>query len=519
MRKGILRKGWCAGLILTLSCIAGAQADGLKDFKRLFASQNSWEKANAIKTLDPNDKKHYKILTKLLAASDWYLREAVIEVLSGAFEAEASERMLKDLKKGKPTVAEGIALALGKASDPSKVSALTEALKHKDWRVRRSAAIALRKLPSKEAVGPLIEAWKEELKKGKHFRVWVRCLEALEEISGKKDLESIGDWENWWAGAKDSFVVGGKKEEKKGGTSTVVRGVNLNYDSRGKGNPLLVIPDYGFEKDYLKTYLRNLEKSNKIIYMDLPGAADFNPALPPKVAGLPVYPLEKLSDAFDTLLKNMVKEKKIKKGKINLFAHGMSCWIAMKYASKYPKSIGRMMLCAPFSSGKAWSDGNDRHVKHGQASRDVEEEHFALSRILVGGQAKYQAKSAAEGDALRRKSFTIYFADPRDSEIGFILGPKVVKKTAAGQSQDFKVFRPMGGVLIPSDFKLFALPKVGVTTLVVCGKHAVMTSVQDCQAIVKHYPRGKLLVFPKTARMPFIEENSRFVKAAEKFFN
>jgi pimeloyl-ACP methyl ester carboxylesterase len=520
MGKTAMRMSCVLALGIALTSLpTAASADAIKDFKKAFASKNSWDKANAIRTLDPNDKKAYKILSKLLSASDWYLRHAVIDVLSGAFEGEISAQMTKDLKKGKAVIAEAIALAIGKSSDPSKVPLLIEALKHKDWRVRRSAALALKAIPDKRSIEPLMDAWETELKKGKHFRVWVRCIETLEEITGEKKLTSLGDWRNWWEGAKSSFDSNEKKETKDSKSSTKVRGVKLDFETRGKGGTLLVVPEYGFEVDYLKTYLRNLEDYNRIIYMSLPGATDFNPALP-NAAGAPYpnYPLEKISDAFEGLIKELIEKKTIKKGKINLFCHGMSSWIGMSFAAKYPGAVRRLVLCAPFSSQKAYGDGYQRHIKGGQASGDIEEEHWAKSNVLQGGTAQYTASGQDDALALQRKGFSVYFADVRDSEIKTILGPRVTKKVGNSQGEMFKAFRPVGSVMIPP-FKVTALRKVPVRTMVMVGRFGKMTSVADCKGIVKHYPKGSLMVFPKSSRMPFIEENTKFVKAMAKFIN
>lgn len=510
---------------LAASWMVPAQAD-LSAFKKQFTSKNSWEQAAAIRLLDGKDKKEYEVLSDLLKAVDWYLRDAVIEVLSTSMaDAEAAKWMEKDLKKGKTYVAEGIALAIGRSADSSKVPWLVEALTHKEWQIRRSAAIALKEVPDKRAVEPLLEAWKNELKKGKQFRVWTRCVEALEDITGEK-FDTLGDWENWWKYNKDAFAVGGKKKGEESKSGTVLRGVELNYDTAGDGGPLLVIPDYGFEKSYMKTYLRNLEEFNQCIYMDLPGAANFDPPLP-KDPGLPAptYPLEKISAAFEELIKKMAEEGKLKKKgkdvKVNVFCHGMSGWIGMAYAAKFPGSVRRLVLCNPFSSGKAWGDGNGRLVKKGQANGDLELEHFANSRIFDTGAGKsiYTPSAGDESDALSRKGFTDYFADVRDSEIGVILGPKVTKKVGGGEATDYKVYRPMGGVMIPSDFKVQALPSVPVPTMIIVGKHATMTSIDDCNAIAKHYPSSTVIVFDRSSMMPFIEENTKFVSAVNKFLN
>lgn len=513
MGKLTLRAG-LAALALTLAFTSNASADSVKDFKKAFGStKNSWEKYQAIRLLDGNDKKAYGVLCKLLKTSDWYYRDAAINVLSIALDGENKDQIEKDLKKGKWVVAEAICLAIGKSSDSNKVPLLLEALKRKEWQVRRSAALALKELRDKRAIEPLMDAWENELRKGKQFRVWVRCIEALEETTGERELTALGDWRNWWEGAKSSFEVGGKKKKKEA-SSTVVRGVKLDYETRGKGGTLLVIPQYGFQDNYLKTYLRNLESHNRIIYAQLPGATDFKPALPNAPGSpSPHYPTEKISDALEALVKKLIEDKKIKKGKINIFAHGLSCWIAMKFASKYGKAVRRLVLCSPVSAQKAFGDGYDRHIRYGQKTGDLEETHWAQSNLYdqTKGAFQYVAQSQEERIALARKSFTLNFADFRDSEIKYILGEFDPQK-------GFPVHRPMGSVMIPP-FDLYKLPKVNVKTLVIVGKHSRFTSVADCQGISKHYPGSKLMVFPKSSRMPFIEENTRFVKAMAKFLN
>ena len=210
-------------------------------------------------------------------------------------------------------------------------------------------------------------------------------------------------------------------------------------------------------------------------------------------------------------------------GKINILAHGMSGWIGMKYAELKPNRVRRLILVAPFSSGDAWSKGNQRHVQNGKKTGDIEEEHFALSRILQGGKPQYEAKSADEGDALQRKKMSIYFADVTDLEIGEIMGKKVEKKVGDnGRAITFEAFRPMGSVLIPMEFKVEKLNKAAigrVPTVIIAGKYGLMTSLEDCKRIQKHWGTAKLIPFSRSARMPFIEENEKFVKILDKFVN
>jgi pimeloyl-ACP methyl ester carboxylesterase len=307
-------------------------------------------------------------------------------------------------------------------------------------------------------------------------------------------------------------------EEAKSGDviKTRVRDTNLELRSRGSGLPLLVLPEYGYEKDYLETYLRNLEDTNQILYVSLPGASDF-PNLP-NAPGMPYpyYPLELLVDAFEDLHKELVENKQIENKPFAIMAHGLSCWIAMKYAAKYPKRVRRMILIAPTSGGKAWGEGRDRVERQGQQEGDLEMEHYAQGQVYENGAPRYQAQSDEESAALMRKGHTLYFADTRDLEIGRIYGPVVEKRVGDGMFRGPAAFRPMGSITIP-DFSLFKEPRSQTQTIIMLGAHSTRLSKDDCEAIAKHYrPAAKVLTFPRSSRMPFIEENERFVNTVRK---
>lgn len=513
-----------AGLALLCLAPSAARAMDDKEFKKKFVeTPNSWEKRDLVRQLDPTDKKSFDILIKfILKKQDWYLREAAIDVLASAYDPG----LIKDLEKMKdkdPVVAEAIAIAFGRSKNTERVPHLISLLESKKWIVRRAAAIALAMVPDKRSIEPLITTWENE----DTFMVWVHILETLEHITKQKNMPKPQDWKDWWSVAKDTFEIpkGGDdelKEEDKSGEviKTQVRGTNLTVRSRGNGLPLLVLPDYGYEQDYLETYLRNLEDSNQIIYVKLPGAIDFVSPPLENAPGLPNpwYPLERIGDAFEEFQQQLEKDGKIK-GKFAILAHGLSCWIAMTYAAKHPKSVRRMILIAAHSSQKASGEGRERLEKKGQQLGDLELEHYAQSLLYdqqKGGYV-YQAKGNDEGLALTRKGFTFRFADQRDLEVGRIFGP-IVPKQVGDQGYMAPAFaRPMGGVFIP-DFSLFKLDRVPTPTLVMRGANSVATSDDDANAIAKHYGgNARVITFERSADMPFIEENEKFVEGIRRF--
>ena len=509
--------------ILFALCLATpAVAGDAKDFKRAWSeTQNSWERITLINGLDPADEDSFELLTEyILKTQDWYYREAAIDVLAGAYSPEILEELEKQGKRGDAVVAEGVAMAFGRSGNTDRVPFLVEELlDHKKWKVVRAAAIALGNLPDKRAVGPLIECWEEN---EEDFMVWVHVLEALEKITREKNMPRHQDWKAWWDVVKDTWEVPEEQEidedEAKSGDviKTRVRDTNLELRSRGSGLPLLVLPEYGYEKDYLETYLRNLEDTNQILYCSLPGASDF-PNLP-NAPGMPYpyYPLELLVDAFEDLHKELVEGKMIEDKPFAIMAHGLSCWIAMKYAAKYPRRVRRMILIAPTSGGKAWGEGRDRVERAGQQNNDLEMEHYAQSQVFENGAPRYQAQSDEESAALQRKGHTLYFADTRDLEIGRIYGPVVEKVVGDSMFRGPAAFRPMGSITIP-DFSLFKEQRSQTQTIIMMGAHTTRVSKDDCDAIAKHYrPSAKVIVFRRSNRMPFIEENEQFVKVVRK---
>ncbi|RMG17746.1 MAG: alpha/beta fold hydrolase [Planctomycetota bacterium] len=503
---------------------APALAVDAKEFKKKFlATQNSWERRALVSQLDPSDEDSLDLLLKfVLKTQDWYMREAAVQVLSTVYDEGVIGKLTK-LKDKDPVICEGVCMAFGLSKNLDRLDYLIEMIGSKKWNVRRAAAIALRTMKDKRAIDALISAWEEEDK----FLVWVQILESLETLTRQKNMPTAQDWRDWWTVARDNFEFSDgsdelSEDEKSGEViKTRARGTNLSMRRRGKGLPLLVLPDYGYEKDYLETYLRNLEDTNQIFYMDLPGVVDFvDPPLQnaPNLPN-PYYPLDRIVDAFEELQQDLVKKGVIKE-KFALLAHGISCWIAMTYADRHPRSVRRMILIAASSGQKAAGEGINALERRGQELGDLELEHYAQSRIYdqQKGGYKYQPQPGEESAAIDRKAFTVRFADQRDLEIGRIYGPVVEKKVGKqGIARVPRIRRPMGGCFIP-EFSLFNLKRVPIPTLVLHGKYSVETSEADARAIAKHYGRNaRVITFKRSGQMPFIEENEKFVEGIRRF--
>lgn len=504
--------------LMSLTLVAVVQAEDAKALARRYSeTPNSWDRRALVEGLDANDAGARKFLLGVLAKEPWYQREGAISALARLKDEGTWSKLLKERKT---PVLEGVTRALGRrgtqgpgaalSGGSAALSSLEVLLGHKSWQVRRAAAIALKGVLVPGSVQALIKAWEGE----KDFRVWIHCLESLESLTGEADLPRVQDWRSWWEAKQASFSFGSRPKKTSGERiKTQARGTNLELKTRGRGLPLLVLPEYGYEQLYLETYLRDLEQTHQLLYLSLPGAADFtDPKLSP-APGLPdpYYPIDRLVESLEALHAQLVRDKKIQDQPFAILAHGMTCWIAMQYAAKHPKRVRKMILIAPYSGGKAWEAGRDRVEARGRELKDQEMVHFAQSQLYEG----YEAKSDPESTALERKEFNLYFGDQRDLEIGRIFGP-IVTKEENGEEYDIRqIARPLGTVVIP-EFDLLKLKRVRVPALVCHGDRSVRASLEDAGVVAKHFG-GKLLRFKKSARMPFYEEHDGFLKAARKF--
>lgn len=537
MKLGVRGSSLLALLLVgALASTALSDDSWKKSFGEGFASKDSWKRKDAVKALSPESADQLKMLLAIAEGkpmpgcleTDWYLRDAAVDVLSGKLEGKVADELKKILKAGKPVgEAEVVALAFGRSKDEAYEDELVNALKKKesDAKLKRACAIALGNYPSKKSINALIDAFENEYK-DKNFIVYVHLIEALEKATQEKDKRTPQDWKNWWSGAEPTW--GQKKDEKEGdGKSgevihTVSRGADLTFRSRGKGAPLLVLPDSGYEQDYLETYLRGLEDTHQLLYMRLPGLNDFkNPELKPEGnLPAPTFPLDRMCDAFDDLRKALIEKKQIENKPFNFFTHGgLSGWIAMRYAKMHPDGVKRMVLCSTQPSRDRGFERSRKAMETaGKQNGDSELEHLALSMLVNSqtGKALYEASSAEEHVALWRKNFSSYFANPADLEIGRLFGPLVAKKGASGEYP--KIMRIDMGCMIP-DFDVNKEPELPTPVLVMAGDSSFFGSADDAADIAKHFPKSQLEIFKKCGRMPFVEDNKHFLQVMEKFLH
>ncbi|GIW71583.1 MAG: hypothetical protein KatS3mg102_1125 [Planctomycetota bacterium] len=280
----------------------------------------------------------------------------------------------------------------------------------------------------------------------------------------------------------------------------MLRDVELTFTEAGSGGPLFVMPEYGYNKEYMRTALKALEGVARVFYIDLPPLSNFKNLPTVGGTGLPEYPIDRLVEAFDELRQQRKQEQ------IAILGHGMTAWVAMRYASRYPEHVSHLILVSTWPSGMAWGHGRQRLEDDGKRRGDVEQEHYAQTLLIDinTGTPNYQPQSQQEAEALRRMGWSCYFADRRDG-LAWLLYPGV--------------FRDMGPCIIP-EFHIAKEKTPRVPTLIIYGSHprALWTASGDAKALAKAYPGAVVVACPASNMLPMQEDHELFVKTLKGFF-
>ncbi len=481
---------------------------------------------NAVLQIPADDKKGYAMLVDVLGEKDtrwydWYVRDAVIESLAKLSDPKLLEKMHREMRKPKGLKGEGLVAACGKRSDDEfkeDLLALVVPGATKDTKVLRAAIFALGEKPSIDNVRPLIDLW-QELNDKKGLREAMLVQEALEKITGQYWGGDPEVWDRWWITNFDNYVLpsemsteqaeelkaqneaqaeDGNKERRE--ESTVER-VPLSFERKGKGIPMIVMADDTYKKEYLKPYLSCIEDTYEIYYMSLPRISEV-PGVERHASGLPIYPVKPIADAFNALRQQQGYER------FALMCHGqITSYIAQQYASDYPESVSHLILVNPQTGGKAFSRIRDAVEREGKSRQDDEMWKLANWKLLIDndGTTKYEPQDSAEARGLKRKQFSMYFADPTDSELVRIWD-------RANQMGE-------GSIVPDFDAKNDVRSEVraNLPVLIIAGRHAQWADVADAEKMASIYKRSNLVVFPNSSMMPFIEETGLFAEVVKKF--
>ena len=505
-----------------------------KGFLDVFANESSSSgKTRMIRSLDPDDEvARLTLIARCLTRLDWNHSQSAVLALSTWSDQET----LRSLPgKNAPKVAqnpqvlgplvERLLLALGFAADPANVPTLIGFVENENWNLRRGAAAALERLPDERALVPLATAFVKE----KHPLVRAAFQRALERISRHYEPNPQA-WLTW--AKSDDARLGDPRNPTNMPEFTAKRMVSgeLAWHVTARGElqgkrPLLVLPDMGLDVSSIEPYLRALEDTRRVIYLQIPF-----PREPKLGKNFNSYPFQKVADSLSNLVKQLQNRGVIPAEGVSLLGAGHGGWLAATYARTDPVMVNRQILVSTPPTAEAWFFAVRQLRERWKADRDMD--LMLVGNLLANpGNTPPLAFNQGGLNAVC-KFFSIQFANPSEPEIAHVVGP-LVRKEFEGESFDvYRGWRPLVGYKW-SSFDLTTVAK-HTETLLVQGssdpffndfaREVIQRELAPAEGIpgvaqVRQTLPWAVEVIPGCRRFPWVEEPEYFVALVNSYLD
>ncbi len=284
-------------------------------------------------------------------------------------------------------------------------------------------------------------------------------------------------------------------------------GVMIWYEEFGKGDPLMIVHGGpGASHDYFLPYLLPLALHNRLIFIDERGSGK---------SGI-------LEDSSLYTVENMVEDveavrKVLNLGKINLLGHSYGGVLAQAYALKYQENLSHLILCSTFPSTKQMNEvfvKIKENMSPGLRNRiDKMEKEGLFGHGLPYERNRYtnEYMIAAWGEGY----FPYLYQNHPDPSYDPV-----------SQRFAWTLYREMWGsdgeYIIDGNLKsveyVDRLHTIKVPTLINCGDH------DECDPSLskemhEKIPGSKLVIFPHSGHMTFVDQNELFIKTINDFLH
>jgi proline iminopeptidase len=283
-------------------------------------------------------------------------------------------------------------------------------------------------------------------------------------------------------------------------------GVLIYYTSLGTGKPLVIVHGGpGASHDYFLPYLLPLARSHRLVLIDERGSGKS----------------EKLEDPSLYTVESMVEDVEAVRtslglGTIDLLGHSYGGVLAQAYALKYQEHLGHLVLCSTFHSTKEMNDvfrGMLGKMSPGLRGRIEKMESAGLyghGKDFEKNRYTDEYMTAAWGEGY----FPYLYQNHPD--------PNYSPTSAGNMSWD--LYRAMWGSNgeYVIDGNLTSVEYAGrlgtlhVPTLVTAGDN------DECSPALAREMNGliagsKLVIFPRSGHMTFVDQPGMFIKAVNEF--
>ena len=286
------------------------------------------------------------------------------------------------------------------------------------------------------------------------------------------------------------------------------QGVFIYYKSFGSGPPLLILHGGpGASHDYLLPYLVPLARKNRLVLIDERGGGKS-----PKLENPAQYTVENMVEDIEAV------RKALRLGKINLLGHSCGGVLAQAYALTYQKNLSHLVLCSTFHSTKRLNEVFTT-MKANMPS-ELRERIDKLEAAGLYGHGKDYERNRYASEYMVAAWGEGYFPYLYQNHPDPNFDPN------ASGNQAWDVYREMWGshgeFVIDGNLTSVEyadrLPSIKVPTLITVGDHDECDPAlsREMNALI---PGSKLVVFPKSGHMTFVDQPCLFIEAVQTFLS
>jgi proline iminopeptidase len=285
-------------------------------------------------------------------------------------------------------------------------------------------------------------------------------------------------------------------------------GVLIYYVTFGKGEPLVILHGGpGASHDYFLPYLLPLAKKNKLVFIDERGCGRS----------------QKLDSASGYTVENMVEDveavrRTLDLGRINLLGHSYGGVLAQAYALKYQQNLARLILCSTFHSTAKMNEVFDT-IK-ARMVPELRQRIEKMEKEGLYGHGKDYEKNRYTDEYMIAAWGEGYFPylyqrnpDPNYDPVGNGVMSWDVYREMWGSDGEFIIDGNLKSVEYTDRLSTLTVP-----TLITAGDNDEC-SPSLSREMQQKISGSKLVIFPKSGHMTFVDQPSLFMAAVDGFLN
>lgn len=285
-------------------------------------------------------------------------------------------------------------------------------------------------------------------------------------------------------------------------------GVLIYFKAIGRGTPLVILHGGpGGTHDCFLPYLLPLARRNRLIFIDERGSGKS----------------EKLEDTSAYTVENMVEDVEalrnaLRLGKISLLGHSCGGVLAQAYAFKYQQNLTHLILCSTLHSTSKMNEVF-RRIKENMPA-ELRQRIEGMEKAGLFGQGKEYQKGRYTSEYMIAAWGEGYFPYLYQNRPDANFDPAAMGNCA------WDVYREMWGsqgeFVIDGNLKSVEyadrLSSIKVPTLITVGDHDECAPSLS-EEMHKAIPGSKLVVFPKSGHMTFVDQPNLFNRTVADFLH